>query len=98
MGGFKGRDVLSIADFSRKDIEFVLKAAKKMVPIARGERPSRALEGKVLAVLFYEPSTRTRLSFESAMLRLGGQVISVADALRTSSACATSRVRTSSSS
>ena len=84
MGGFKGRDVLSIADFSRKDIEFVLKAAKKMVPIARGERPSRALEGKVLAVLFYEPSTRTRLSFESAMKRLGGNTVGFADPMGSS--------------
>lgn len=84
MGGFKGRDVLSIADFSRKDIEFVLKAAKKMVPIARGERSSRALEGKVLAVLFYEPSTRTRLSFESAMKRLGGNTIGFADPMGSS--------------
>ena len=75
MGGFTGRDVLSIADFSRKDMETVLKAAKKMVPIARGERTSRALEGKILSTLFFEPSTRTRLSFESAMKRLGGDVV-----------------------
>jgi aspartate carbamoyltransferase catalytic subunit len=75
MGGFPGRDVLSIADFSRKDIEAVLKTAKKMVPVARGERANRTLEGRILATLFYEPSTRTRLSFESAMKRLGGSVI-----------------------
>ena len=75
MGGFKGRDVLSIVDFSRKDVEAVLKAAKKMVPIARGEKANRSLEGRILATLFYEPSTRTRLSFESAMKRLGGGVI-----------------------
>jgi aspartate carbamoyltransferase catalytic subunit len=84
MGGFKGRDVLSIADFSRKDVEFVLKAAKKMVPVARGEKTSRALEGKVLAVLFYEPSTRTRLSFESAMKRLGGNTVGFADPMGSS--------------
>ena len=78
MGGFKGRDVLSIADFPRKDIEVVLKTAKKLVPVAKGERPSRSLEGKILATLFYEPSTRTRLSFESAMKRLGGGVIGFA--------------------
>jgi len=84
MGDFKGRDVLSIADFSRKDIEFILKAAKKMVPIARGERTSRSLEGKVLAVLFYEPSTRTRLGFESAMKRLGGSTVGFADPMGSS--------------
>jgi len=54
--------------------------------IARGNKESHLLAGKVLATLFYEPSTRTRLSFESAMVRLGGQVLSVADALKTSSA------------
>ncbi len=78
MGGFKGRDVLSIADFSKKDIDLVLKAAKKMVPIAKGERPNRSLEGRILATLFFEPSTRTRLGFESAMKRLGGGVIGFA--------------------
>ncbi len=75
MGGFAGRDVLSIADFSRKDVETVLKAAKKMVPAARGEKTNRSLEGRILATLFFEPSTRTRLSFESAMKRLGGDVV-----------------------
>src|SRR3990172_9223040 len=83
-GDFRGRDVLSIVDFSRKDIEFILKAAKKMVPIARGERTSRSLEGKVLAVLFYEPSTRTRLGFESAMKRLGGSTVGFADPMGSS--------------
>ena len=84
MGGWKGRDVLSIADFSRKDIDLVLKTAKKMVPIARGERTSRPLEGRILATLFYEPSTRTRLSFESAMKRLGGDVVGFTSAEGTS--------------
>ena len=53
--------------------------------MASGER-LRLLDGKILATLFYEPSTRTRLSFESAMLRLGGGVISVAEAKTSSSA------------
>lgn len=75
MSDFRGRDVLSIRDFSRADIQLVLRASKKMVPIALGDRRSRALEGKILATLFYEPSTRTRLSFDSAMARLGGRVI-----------------------
>ncbi|MEK6850943.1 MAG: aspartate carbamoyltransferase [Candidatus Thermoplasmatota archaeon] len=84
MGGFLGRDVLSVADFSRKDIEAILKTAKKMVPVARGERTSRSLEGRILATLFYEPSTRTRLSFESAMKRLGGDVVGFSSAEGTS--------------
>src|SRR5437867_5575587 len=75
MSSFQGRDILSIRDLSRADIELVLKAAKKMVPVATGNRRSKSLEGKILATLFYEPSTRTRLSFESAMARLGGRVL-----------------------
>ena len=75
MGSWKGRDILSIRDLSRADIEAVLKAAKDQVPIAEGKKVSRALEGKILATLFFEPSTRTRLSFESAMHRLGGRAI-----------------------
>ena len=75
MSGFRGRDVLSIRDLSRADIDLVLRSAKKMVPIAVGEKRSRSLEGKILSTLFYEPSTRTRLSFESAMARLGGRAL-----------------------
>jgi aspartate carbamoyltransferase catalytic subunit len=75
MSDFRGRDVLSIRDFSRADIQLVLRAAKKMVPVALGEKRSRSLEGKILATLFFEPSTRTRLSFESAMARLGGRAL-----------------------
>ena len=74
-GSFKGSDVVSIRDFSREQIEQVLKAAEKMVPIAKGEERSDLLGGKVLGSLFYEPSTRTRLSFEAAMTRLGGRTL-----------------------
>jgi len=72
MGSFEGRDILTIGDFTRKDIETVLKAADD---IEEG-KPSRSLAGKILATVFFEPSTRTRLSFESAMKRLGGDVVS----------------------
>lgn len=70
---FKGLDFVSIRDFSREQIEHILKVADKMVPIAKGEERSVLLEGHVLGSLFYEPSTRTRLSFEAAMARLGGR-------------------------
>ncbi|HEX7391601.1 MAG TPA: aspartate carbamoyltransferase [Thermoplasmata archaeon] len=73
--GFKGMDVVSIRDFSREQIEHVLKIADKMVPIAKGEERSVLLEGFVLGSLFYEPSTRTRLSFDCAMTRLGGRTL-----------------------
>lgn len=72
---FRGMDVVSIRDFSREQIEHVLRQAEKMVPIAKGEERSVMLEGRILGTLFYEPSTRTRLSFESAMTRLGGRCL-----------------------
>lgn len=84
MSDFHGRDILSIRDFSRADIDLVLRSAQKLVPVAKGKRRSRALEGRILSTLFYEPSTRTRLSFESAMLRLGGNVLGFTSADGTS--------------
>jgi aspartate carbamoyltransferase catalytic subunit len=74
-GSFEGSDVVSVRDLSREQIEHVLSVAERMVPIARGDDKSDLLEGKVLGSLFYEPSTRTRLSFEAAMKRLGGQTL-----------------------
>ena len=76
---FKDRDILSIKDFSKQEIMHILKVAKKMVPAAKGKRRNESLRGKVLATIFFEPSTRTRLSFESAMSRLGGRAIGMAD-------------------
>ena len=63
--------VISAKQFDREDIEYILNKGKEMI----GERNSNLLKGKILATLFFEPSTRTRLSFESAMYRLGGNVI-----------------------
>lgn len=71
---FKGRDIISIRDFSKDDLLYILKIAKEM----EKDKP-KLLEGKILATLFFEPSTRTRLSFESAMYRLGGKVIGFSD-------------------
>ncbi|MBU1158730.1 MAG: aspartate carbamoyltransferase [Candidatus Thermoplasmatota archaeon] len=73
--GFKGMDIVSIRDFSRDQIEHVLDVAEKMLPIAKGEEKSKLLDGKILGSLFYEPSTRTRLSFDAAMTRLGGSTL-----------------------
>ncbi len=66
--------IISMRDFSRDEIDNVLTKAKEFEPVARG-KSSALLSGKILATLFYEPSTRTRLSFETAMKRLGGEVI-----------------------
>jgi len=76
---FKGKDIISIKDFSKKEIDYVLNYSEKMLPYAKGEKFKNILKGKVLSSLFFEPSTRTRLSFESAMNRLGGRVIGFSD-------------------
>lgn len=78
------RHVISVQDFSVVEITEVLDRAEKMVGIARGEAVSELLRGKVLACIFFEPSTRTRLSFETAMNRLGGGVIGFAGTEATS--------------
>jgi aspartate carbamoyltransferase catalytic subunit len=75
---FKGRDIISIEDFSREEINYILKRSQTMEPLAANG--SDMLKGKILASLFFEPSTRTRLSFEAAMLKLGGSTIGFADA------------------
>ena len=75
---FKGRDIISIEDFSREEINYILKRSQTMEPLAA--KGSSMLKGKILASLFFEPSTRTRLSFEAAMLKLGGSTIGFADA------------------
>ena len=81
---FQGRDVISIKDFSKQEINYILQYAKRMVPYAKGEKQTNLLEGKIISSLFFEPSTRTRLSFESAMNRLGGRVIGFSDPSGTS--------------
>lgn len=73
-----GRHVLSAKDFSSTEISLVLNTARVFEQDANGGREFRALlQGKTLTTAFFEPSTRTRLSFEAAMLRLGGQVSSI---------------------
>ena len=75
---FKGRDIVSIEDFSREEINYILNISHSMEPLAA--KGSDMLKGKILANLFFEPSTRTRLSFEAAMLKLGGSTIGFAEA------------------
>ncbi len=79
--GWKGRDVIAIRDFSKSDLLHVLDVAKQFE-----QKKEQLLQGKVLASCFFEPSTRTRLSFESAMHRLGGRVIGFSEAASTSQA------------
>ncbi len=80
----RGRDLISIRDLSREEIEEVLVAAKRMIPVAEGTKVVHPLADRTVAMAFFEPSTRTRLSFESAVSRLGGSCITIADASVTS--------------
>jgi aspartate carbamoyltransferase catalytic subunit len=75
---FKGRDIVSIRDFNRSEVEHILQTAELMNPLTKSS--SDMLKGKILANIFLEPSTRTRLSFEAAILRLGGNYISISEA------------------
>lgn len=77
---FLGRDIISVTELSRSDIVAVLKAAWQL----KQHSEPRLLEGQVLGSCFFEPSTRTRLSFETAMQKLGGRVIGFADPAVTS--------------
>jgi aspartate carbamoyltransferase catalytic subunit len=79
------RDLTSITDLSNQEIEEIFKLADSMGGPGGDAAGAAPCGGKIMATLFYEPSTRTRLSFESAMHRLGGAVISCPD-MRTSSA------------
>jgi len=81
-----GRDLIGIDDLSKEEITYLLNLADHLKAEVTQKRQLDLLHGYLLATLFYEPSTRTRLSFEAAMHRLGGNVISVADAQATSSA------------
>lgn len=72
------RNLLEISDLSVKEIDALLQTADRI--IADPQSFSHKCEGKKLATLFYEPSTRTRLSFETAMYELGGRVIGFSEA------------------
>jgi aspartate carbamoyltransferase catalytic subunit len=74
---FRGKDIISIEDFSREEVDHVLSVSKTMESVA--SKGSDMLKGMILATLFFEPSTRTRLSFEAAMLKLGGSAIGFAE-------------------
>ncbi|GAB5413072.1 MAG: aspartate carbamoyltransferase [Congregibacter sp.] len=71
---FAGSHVLSVAQFAREDVEEIFRVADRMVPFARRQRVTRVLEGAILGAMFFEPSTRTRVSFGSAFNLLGGEV------------------------
>jgi aspartate carbamoyltransferase len=83
---FEGRDILSTEDLNKEEILEVIKVAAEMEELCRDRHVSDLLADKIIAVLFLEPSTRTRLSFETAINRLGAKAITVADAKSSSAA------------
>jgi len=71
----RNKDIISIRDLDKREIEIILEKAKEMERVVSAGKSLDVMKGKVLANLFFEPSTRTRFSFASAMNRLGGSVI-----------------------
>ena len=71
---FTGAHILSISQFQRQDVEHIFSVADQMEPYAQRKRVTRVLEGAILGNMFFEASTRTRVSFGSAFNLLGGEV------------------------
>lgn len=80
------KHIISTSQFDRPTLAKLFAAATRMEKLHLRRKPSTMLAGKIMAAIFYEPSTRTRLSFETAMLKLGGGVISTENAAQFSSA------------
>jgi len=76
---FSGSHILSIDQFNRSDINALFSAAEALEPYATRKKLTRVLEGAILSNMFFEPSTRTRISFGSAFNRLGGAVRETAE-------------------
>ncbi len=74
MAGLKGRDLMSLAEFSPKEIHAVL---RRSLVMSRAKRPPQLLRGKSVAMIFQKPSTRTRVSFETAVSQLGGHALNL---------------------
>jgi aspartate carbamoyltransferase catalytic subunit len=83
---FELSDVIEGKQFDREMLSAIFDVAREMEKIEKSSSQSEILKGYLMATLFYEPSTRTRLSFESAMKRLGGEVLTTENAREFSSA------------
>lgn len=84
MSNLPFKDILHTKQFSRTDLELIFETAKDMERYLSWEKKWKPLEWSIMASMFYEPSTRTRLSFESAMHRLGWNVITVSESSNSS--------------
>ena len=72
---FNIKNIISIKDFERADIDYILDESSKLENIAKSREVCEDLKGKILGLMFFEPSTRTKMSFETAMKRLSGECI-----------------------
>ena len=81
-----GKDILHVKDLKLEHLSLILETAVRFENVMASGGQLTNMVGKVMATLFFEPSTQTRLTFETAMLRLGGHVVSVTDANASSSA------------
>ena len=84
-GSFAGKDIVSLDQFTPADIKRVLRFAKKLKPLRVKGKSSKILAGKIITLLFYEPSSRTFSSFASASQQLGAGIIPIQDAKTASS-------------
>ena len=84
IGRFHGRSILSITQFSREDLETLMALASQFGQLVNTRGTCELLSDRVLATIFYEPSTRTSSSFQAAMMRLGGKVLSIPDVMQSS--------------
>ena len=83
MNEFFGKNIISVRDLDQQKLELIFDATNKIIDMGHDKRREIA-RGKTLGYLFFEPSTRTRLSFESAMALLGGTSVGIADATSSS--------------
>jgi len=83
MNEFFGKNIISVRDLDKQKLEIIFDATNKIIDMSQDKR-SEIARGKTLGYLFFEPSSRTRLSFESAMALLGGTSVGIADATSSS--------------
>ena len=76
-GNFKGKDIVSLDQFTPEDIKILFSKVPKMRNIALNAKPSKIIAGKMIVLLFYEPSSRTFGSFSTAVKQLGGQTVEI---------------------
>ena len=76
-GKFKGKDIISLDQFTPKDIKILFSKVPQMRTIAIKTKPSKIIAGKMIVLLFYEPSSRTFGSFSTAVKQLGGQTVEI---------------------